>query len=75
MVAAIVSIVLGNNAPDANEQEVVWFLEAWRRRYGDGKFDELKNRVFAETDKHQADSHPNETFRRAAKQMFDRVRK
>jgi len=69
---AIAATVLGNSASETPE-EIVSFLAAWRRRYGNNKFADLKKQVLAQTDRQQAGPPQNEALRRAVDQMFDRA--
>lgn len=60
----------GNSASDATEAKLLGFLTAWRRQYGPGKLDDLKQKVLAAFEQGRAD--PN-AVRREVDELFDRT--
>ena len=58
----IASAIVGNSVYDALKTKVVGFLTAWRRRHGQAKLNDLKQKVLEAFERGKAD--PEETRRR-----------
>jgi hypothetical protein len=56
------SAILGNSVYDSLKNKVIGFLTAWRRRHGQKRLDDLKQKVLDAFDQGKAD--PEETRRR-----------
>lgn len=72
---AALSGMVGNSAYEAIKAKVVDVLTAWRRRWGSGKIDEVKQQLFQQMQKYRNHRKiTDEELRERIERLFDEIR-